>query len=336
VTTVGELPVPLLAPDPAPLLPDRNPALLYLARLGPASIRTQRAALERIAGFLSGGRATMSDLPWHRLRLEHAEAIRDQFARQAAPATVNRMLAAFRRVLEEAWRSGLIDVEAYHRAIAVPNVPWAAPPRGRILADDEIRKLFAACLADPTPGGIRDGALLTVLYAAGLRRSELVALDIVEYDWSSRALTVHGTVGTRERTVYATGGAAASLERWIALRGRTPGPLFVPVNKGRKVLVRDQRMSEPSISRVLAKRSEQAGIPACSCQDLRRTFIARLLDSGADIATVQRLAGHCSVNTTRRYDQRSETVRREQGRMLEIPPINPVEESDDRRPAAAR
>ena len=238
---------------------------------------------------------------------------------QYAPTTANRMLAALRGVFKEAWQLGLMDAEAYHRAAAVESVPWFISPRGRVVSREEIDALYAACDRDSTPAGRRDAALLTVLYAGGLRRSEAVALDIRDYDVSTGALTIRGTRESRERTVYATAGAAHALERWLTVRGTEPGPLFVPINRAQKILLREQRMADQSIYAVLRKRGEQAGVEAFTCQDLRRSFISGLLDEGVDIATVQRLAGHCSVLTTQRYDRRSQVSQRELARMLEVP-----------------
>lgn len=306
-------------PVSEPVASDRNPALLYLDRLAPGSKRTQRVALDRIAELLSRGESTAIDLPWHRLDAHQTQHLRSALALRYAPTTANRMLAALRGVLKEAWQLGLMDAETYHHAAAVENVPWFTSPRGRALSDAEIRALFAVCDREGSPAGIRDAALLTVLFAGGLRRSEAVALDVRDYDATSGALTVRGTQDSRERIVYATGGAARALERWIAIRGNDPGPLFVPINRGQKVLLRERRMADQSVHKVLLKRGEQAGIPAFSSQDLRRSFISGLLDAGVDIATVQRLAGHCSVLTTQRYDRRSEASHRELARMLEVP-----------------
>src|SRR5947209_20455973 len=107
----------------APFPPsDRDPVVLYLARLAPSSRRTQRAALDRIAGLVLGRDARAEDVGWHLLRAEQTVAIRDQLAATAAPTTTNRLLAALRGVLKEAWRLGLMDAERYHRASAVENV----------------------------------------------------------------------------------------------------------------------------------------------------------------------------------------------------------------------
>ncbi len=317
----GRIDTPAVFGDLAPhsLPADHNPALRYLARLAPGSRRTQHVALDRIAGLVTGGTATAVTIPWHSLNDQQTQAIRSDLATRFAPTTTNRMLAALRGVLKEAWRLDLMDAEMYHRAVSLENVAWSTPPRGRTLAITEIRALFEACAEDPTPAGVRDAALLTVLYAGGLRRSEVVALDVGDYDSSSGALTVRSTQKNRERIVYATDGAAEALERWTMIRGTHPGPLFVPINKGQKILIRDQRMRDQSIYSALLKRGQQAKVTAFSCQDLRRTFISRLLEAGADLATVQRLAGHCSVTTTQRYDQRSEVSKRALARMLQVP-----------------
>jgi len=304
---------------PQSLAADRNPALLYLARLAPGSRRTQQVALDRIAALLSRDEAGAVDLPWHLLDAQQTQRIRNALALRYAPTTANRMLAALRGVLKEAWQLGLMDADTYHHAVAVENVPWFTSPRGRVLSPQDVHALFEACDRDRTPAGIRDAALLTVLFAGGLRRSEAVALDVRDYDVSSGALTVRGMQDSRERMVYATAGAAQALKRWIAIRGTDPGPLFVPINRGQKVLLRERRMADQSVHKVVLKRGEQAGVRAVSCQDLRRSFISGLLEAGVDIATVQRLAGHCSVLTTQRYDRRSEASQRGLARMLEVP-----------------
>jgi integrase len=299
--------------------PDNAAVSRYLSRLEAGSRRTQRTALDQIAVLLSDGESSADDLAWHLLTEGDTETVRRELAERYVPATANRMLAALRGVLKEAWRLGLMDAERYHRASAITNLPWSRSPRGRVLADSEIRALFAACQRDPTPAGVRDAALLTVLYAGGLRRSEASALDVRDYDASTGALTIRGTTDSRARTIYAADDAADALNRWIIHRGAAPGPLFVPIDKVGKILVRDERMREQSIYRALLKRAEQAGVGRFSCQDLRRTFITRLLEGGADISTVQRLAGHCSVATTQLYDRRTEASRRELARMLTVP-----------------
>jgi len=89
------------------------------------------------------------------------------------------------------------------------------------------------------------------------------------------------------------GGLNASLQDWLQLRGEQAGVLFCPINKAGKIELR--QMSDQAVFKMLKKRAAQAGVAAFSPHDLRRTFISDLLDAGADIATVQKLAGHASV-----------------------------------------
>jgi integrase len=102
-------------------------------------------------------------------------------------------------------------------------------------------------------------------------------------------------------------------------RGLSRGLLVEPIIQGQRILRPEQRIADQSVRRMLQKRGKQVGIQAFSSQDLRRIFIYGLLDEGVDIATAQRLAGHCSELTPQRYDQGSEPERRGLARMLEVP-----------------
>jgi len=146
-----------------------NPAAVYLASLAPRSQRVQAGALTTVADFLG---KDVQAVPWHQLHYQHMQAIRTQLAERYAPATANRILAALRGVLKEAWRLGLMDAETYHMAIDVQAVRGSTLPRGRGLSQGEFRALFAVCSDDTGPAGVRDAALLATLYAGGLRRSE--------------------------------------------------------------------------------------------------------------------------------------------------------------------
>ena len=294
---------------------DRNPALAYLGRLAPGFRRTMKAALDAMAARLAGGDCPGEGFPWGQLRYEHTAKLRADLAGSGlAPATVNKLLAALRGVLREAWRLGLVDAETYHRAVDLPTVRGTALPAGRGLTPGEVRALFRAC--PPTVGGARDAALLAVLYGAGLRRSEAVALDLGDLDPESGALMVRQGKGRKARIVYASNGAQAALDAWIKARGSEDGALFCPVRAERVTLA---RITDQAVLYILRRISARAGVARFSPHDLRRTFIGDLLDAGADLVTVQALAGHSSVQTTARYDRRGERVKREAAAMLHVP-----------------
>lgn len=302
----------------APLPADRHPAAVYLARLAPGSRRTMREALDTIAALLTSGRCDAETINWAALRYQHTAATRAALAAKYKPATANKMLAALRGVLREAWRLGLVGAEEYHRAVDVPAVRGETLPSGRALGAGEVRALFGACRADKTPAGARDAALLAVLYGAGLRRSEAVALDVADYDPESGALSIRNGKGRKDRIAYATNGAAEALAAWLSHRGEVEGPLFVPVVRGGQVL-RVDRLTGQAVLYVLRKRAKKAGVAHFSPHDMRRTYIGDLLDAGADISTVQQLAGHSNVGTTARYDRRGERAKRKASEMLHVP-----------------
>src|SRR5262245_1433831 len=168
----------------APVMPvrtDDHPAFVYLARLAPGSRRAMAQALAVIAGLLSHGRADAESLPWHRVRYQHAQAVRSALEARYSPSAGNKILSALRGVLTEAFRLGLMTGEDYHRAVAIGGFKGPTPLRGRALKPGEISALLDVCDAT-TAQGARDVALLALLYGAGLRRSEAVALQLTDYD----------------------------------------------------------------------------------------------------------------------------------------------------------
>ena len=297
--------------------PDRHPAAVYLARLAPGSRRTMREALDIIAKLSSSGAANATTLPWQALRYQHTAAIRSALAESYSPATVNKALSALKGVLREAWRLGFLTAEDRERACDLPSVRGTSLPRGRMLASGELHGLFGVCAADPSPAGARDASLLALLFGAGLRRSEAVALDLADYEAASGELTVRRGKGAKARTAWATNGASKALAAWLEVRGSAPGPLLCPITKGGNVVVR--RLTAQAVYLVLQKRAVQAGVEACSPHDLRRSFVSELLDRGADVSAVQRLAGHANVATTLRYDRRPEAAKRKAAELLHVP-----------------
>lgn len=293
-----------------------NPAAVYLASLSESSRRPMRQALDNLAERLTGSPDAFG-CDWAGLRYQHVNALRSWLAEKYKTATANRVLAALRGTLKSAWRLELITAEEYERAVDFKPVRGSSVPAGRELASGEMAALMANCEADATPAGRRDAALIAVGYSSGLRRAELVELDLADLEPNSGKLLVRKGKGNKERVVYLTDGALDALNDWLALRGAEPGPLFLPIRKGGAAV--NRRMAPQSVYDILARRGGLAGVRAFSPHDLRRSFVSDLLEAGADIATVAKLAGHSSVDTTARYDRRPEEAKQKAVGLLHVP-----------------
>ena len=294
----------------------QNPAVVYLDSLSNSSQRTLRQALNVIAGILTGD-ADYLICEWAALRFQHTSLVQSRLANYYAPATVNKMLSALRGVLKTAWKLDLMSLEDYARASSIKDMKNNPLPTGRELQSGEISALLKSCQDDPTPAGVRDMALLALLYSCGLRREEPVNLDLSDYDPVSGDLKILHAKLNKQRMNYLVDGAARAMDDWLNLRGDEPGPLFWPINKGGRLV--NRRMTSQAIYNILQKRKEQSGIKDCSLCDLRRTYVSHSLAAGADISIVAGLVGHSSVATTARYDRRPEEARRKAAKLLHVP-----------------
>ena len=309
----------LVLVDRLPL--DRHPAAVYLASLtSERSRRVTAQALRAITALITGDDPRTADflaLNWSALRYAHTAALRSKLAQEYSPATANRLLSALKGVLKECWRLGYMTAEEYQRAVDIRGIRAETLPKGRELAQGELLALVETCKADDTPAGVWDAAILGLLYTCGLRREELVALDVGDFDAESGKLSIRLGKGRKQRTAYVTGGALNALVDWLQVSEIHSGALFVPINKGGRLL--DRQMNAQSIDDMLMKRALQAKVKDFSPHGLRRTFVGDMLDRGVDIATVAKIAGRASVDTTKRYDRRPEETKRRAAGKLHFP-----------------
>jgi integrase/recombinase XerD len=318
----GQMSVPFLVPKPYQTLPDApawvlaSPAEAYIQRLGVGSRRGQSEALNTVASFLLGRPANAIDVDWSSIRYNQTAGIRSWLVSKYRPATCKRILAAVRGVLKESWRLGLMSHDDWARACDIASIRAEDEPRGRALTNVEMKKLFDACATDTSIAGVRDSALLTVLYGIGLRRSELVGLNFSDYDASEGTLSIDGK-GGKPRVGYLISNAKVALDAWVNVRGDFDGPLFLPFVRGGKVSRR--RMTAEGLALIFRRRGHEAGVETFSLHDLRRTFITDLLSAGADLSVVQKLAGHRNISTTLIYDRRGEEAKLAAANLLAVP-----------------
>ena len=293
---------------------DRKPAAVYLLSLSNGGRETMKQALNVMAGIL--GAPDCLSCNWAALRFQHTQALRAQLIERYKPATVNKFLSALRSTLKAAWQLGQMSAEDYHLAVSVKNVKGSTIPAGRSLRQGEIAALIGVCQDDPTPAGARDAAIIAVMYACGLRRAEVVNLDLDDYEPIEGRLIVNGK-GNKERVTVILNGGSRAMAAWLKVRGDFPGSLFVPIIKGGAINPR--QMTTQAIYMMLKKRGKQAKVDSFSPHDLRRTFVGDMLDAKVDLSTVQKMAGHASPATTSRYDRRGESAIRAAANVIHVP-----------------
>jgi integrase/recombinase XerC len=205
-----------------------------------------------------------------------------------------RALSAVRSLFRFACREGTLEANPA-QAVKTPKAPKTLP---RHLRPGEVERLIEA----PTGEGplvLRDRAILELLYAAGLRVSELVGLDWTDLDLSARMVRVMGK-GSKERMVPFGRPAAEALRHWLAqwetvrAAGGEGQPIFL--NK------RGTRLSDRDVRRVIDKWVDAAAVArGVHPHTLRHTFATHLLEGGADLRAIQELLGHSSLSTTQKY-----------------------------------
>jgi site-specific recombinase XerD len=300
---------------------DPRPVRGYLDAKSQASRRSLAYALDVVAKHLGGSSASPETLDWSRIEEGYLDTLQAYVYAHYAPTSGNLILGTFRAVAREAWRLGLISAETFQKAAELKSRPVEAASAGRVLKSADVVALFRAAGADgPLPRRARDATLLAIMYGAGLRRSEVVTLDLTDYTPRhpfGPVLLVGRDRGVKQRLERISEGANAALADWVLHRGQDSGPLLLPVDKSGAI--EHRRLTPQSVRDILVRLALAAGVGPVSPNDLRRTFISELLATGADVRRVQERAGHSSVATTVRYFTGVKRSGRPMAEMLEVP-----------------
>lgn len=282
---------------------DNNPITQYLNHLRPSGRFTQRQCINIAAKLLgvpvkydeNGQEITYQSFKWSDVRHQDVVTLRDKWAESHKPASVNAVLSAVRGVVKTAYKMGLISDAVYLEVDHFKGMKIDTPKAGKRLSMYELESVFHVCEIDLTPAGIRDNALIELTYMTGMRRAEIVAIDLKDYNEITRELLIHGK-GGKDRINVIPIDVARCLAQWLKLRGHDSGPFFYPINRGGHILI--QRMTTQTIWNIMEKRGTQAGIDHFSPHDLRRTRISDLYDWKEPIAKDM---GHASTLATDSY-----------------------------------
>lgn len=302
----------------------KDPVAAFLADLGEGSRRTLARALDTIAGVLAGGGpgqaktpgARASVFPWESIRRAQADAVRNYLATHYASATAKKMLSALRGVLKKCRDLDLMSNDDFMKAASIKAIRRTEKPAGRAIGAAEVARLLAIC--PDTPIGLRDVVMLSLAVVLGLRRAEIVRLDVTWFDQEAGELRVFGKRG-KWRVLHPPPGVAQRLAQWLRVRrGEQGDPLVVRVLNG---VVTNDRLTTQTVYARFKVLEKRAGLSnAFSPHDLRRTCLTNLLNADVDLLTVQRIAGHESVSTTGRYDRRGEQAKKSALMLVDLPP----------------
>jgi site-specific recombinase XerD len=278
-----------------PVSPDHaeEPLLRYLDALrgsgaSPSTLRAYRSDLDQYGRWLGAAGVSLDAVDTRLLRRYAAYLGSLRYA----PATAARKLSAVRSA--HAWLRdrGLADTDP---AAVVPG-----PKQTRTLPQTLSRDELDVLLERPrrSPRGLRDRALLELLYGCGLRAAEACSLRVADADLEERWLRVDGK-GGKQRTVPIGTPAADAIARYLRLgrphlAGERPIPQLLLSVRGRPLHPSDVR-------RILDAALREAGLAHRSPHALRHTFATHLLEGGADLRSIQELLGHANVSTTQVY-----------------------------------
>ncbi|MDQ7820145.1 MAG: tyrosine recombinase XerC [Armatimonadota bacterium] len=280
-------------PDPpADVPPDVAAYLRALEGERDASAHTLAAYARDLRAFAAFLRR-QGLVRWDQVTPEVARRYVVELDRRYARSSIARRLSALRGFFRFLYREGIVTRNPMS-LVGPPRRPRRLP---QFLTPEEVRAVLAAPDVT-TPRGLRDRALLEVLYATGMRVAELVGLRLADLQWEGE-IRVLGK-GRRERIVLLTAAAREALDHYLT-RAR---PQLVGARRTDAVFVnaRGGPLTDRGVRVIVLRAIRQAALARrVSPHVLRHTFATHLLDGGADLRAVQELLGHASLRTTQVY-----------------------------------
>jgi integrase/recombinase XerC len=252
--------------------------------VSPHTLRNYRIDLEQLAEFL--GDRDPAGIDHQDLRRFLAHLV----DRRARKSTIARKLAAVRSLYKYLNREGIVHRNPA-RLVATPKQDKRLPLV--LTVDDALRLLNAP--RDNGETGLRDRAVIETLYSTGIRASELIGIDHDDINRHDRLIRIRGK-GRKERIVPVGQKALDAIDAYGAVKRRSAGEPAVFTNPSGK------RLTARTVQRIVGTYRKIAGISqGASPHTLRHSFATHLLESGADLRSIQELLGHASLSTTQRY-----------------------------------
>jgi site-specific recombinase XerD len=264
------------------------------------TVRNYRSDISSFLNWLEQSERRLDSMS----RADYRQYLADLQAVGVAEASVRRRASTIRSFTRHLARNNELD----HDPLVLASTPKATSYLPTVLSKSDVEALLGAPNV-ATPSGIRDRAILEVLYGAGIRVSELVGIRTTDYDDDHNSFRVRGK-GDKERVALLGKSARLWLRRYL----RDGRPTLV-TSKSETWLWLNRfggPLSARAVQLSVRRFARRAGLP----QDvhphlLRHSFATHMLDEGADVRVVQELLGHASVSTTQIYTHVSDTARRD-------------------------
>lgn len=223
---------------------------------------------------------------------DHVRGYLSEAMKTLSRATVQRRLFAIKAFFR--WRETMAGAASPARALRSPRTQRRLPA---ILPEDDVRRLIEAESEDASPAALRDRAILETLYSSGLRVSELVGLNWRDVDDEVGMVLVRSGKGNKDRMVPIGEPALDALKAWRRAMPKAwelDGPVITNLRGG--------RLTTRAVENILARRILAAGLgTSITPHGLRHCFATHMLNSGADLRSIQEMLGHASLATTQRY-----------------------------------
>jgi integrase/recombinase XerC len=277
---------------------DRYLADLRLQNASPHTLRNYASDLEQFAAYFSPP-DQHPPAPEQFTVLQIREWLSDLYHRRLSPVTIRRKLAAVRSLFQFLAKQGSVPTNVA-RLVKTPKAPQRLPA---VPTAEQTNDLINAVADDrlERPFPERDRLIFELLYGCGLRISELVGLDLEDFDTREQWIRVRGK-GRKERQVPYGATGAAALDKYLAVRAAKPREKGLFANHlGTRLSDRGARGIVKLYARLIS------GDASMHPHSLRHAFATHLLADGADLRAIQELLGHARLTTTQKYTQVSLT-----------------------------
>jgi integrase/recombinase XerC len=277
---------------------DRYLSDLRLQNASPHTLRNYASDLQQFALYFSPP-GQDPPAPAEFTVLQIREWLGDLYKRSLSPVTVRRKLAAVRSLFQFLAKNGSVPTNIA-RLVRTPKAPQRLPT---VPSAEQTNELINAVAADrlERPFPERDRLIFELLYGCGLRISELVGLNLDDFDLREQWIRVRGK-GRKERQVPYGATAAAALEKYLEVRVIKPRDRALLANHlGTRLSDRGARGIVKLYARLIS------GDASLHPHSLRHAFATHLLADGADLRAIQELLGHARLATTQKYTQVSLT-----------------------------